>query len=65
MRMASTKSESDSPPGHSQSRLGTIDPSGASPEYTLTSAITANAISTTSSMPSSAYCSRAETSMPR
>ena len=31
MRTASTKSESDSPPGHSQSRLGTMNPSGAEP----------------------------------
>ena len=53
------------PSGHSHAKLGTIDPSGASPENTLTSAMTANASSTSSSMPSSAYCSRAETSMPR
>ena len=65
MRMASTKSDSESPLGHSHAMLGTIDPSGASPAYTFTSAMTAKASSTSSSMPSSAYCIRADTSMPR
>ena len=52
------------PLGESQSSDGLMLP-GASPAYTLIRAKNANATSVATSMPSSAYWSRTETSIPR
>ena len=65
IRVAVTMALRLKPLGTSQDRLGVIEPSGAPPVYTLSSAITENTMRTSTSMPSRAYCNRADTSMPR
>ena len=65
MSVAVTRALAERPLGHSQPRLGVSEPSGAVPFATFASAITEKITSTSTSMPSSPYCSRAETSMPR
>ena len=62
--VAVTMAVPDRPAGESQWIDGLM-PAGASPAYTLTIANSANATSVTISTPSRAYCSRADTSMPR
>ena len=65
MRVAVTSALRVMPDGHSQESSGVSDPAVALPPYTLMRAMAEKMTRTMTSMPSSAYCRRAETSMPR